>query len=73
VSDDGPDHPLFAAVYDPVTWAGERFLLSTHREWLAADLRGTVLEVGEVVELDRFRAVPPVDPLIRGIARPRGD
>jgi ubiquinone/menaquinone biosynthesis C-methylase UbiE len=42
--DDG--HRLFAAVYDPVTWVAERFWFPRHREYLARDLRGRVLDLG---------------------------
>ncbi|WP_368407890.1 class I SAM-dependent methyltransferase [Haloarchaeobius salinus] len=45
---DGPStggHRLFAAVYDPVVAPFER-RIAVHRRWLAADLEGTVLDVG---------------------------
>lgn len=38
-------HRLFAAVYDPVVAPFER-RIAPHRRWLAADLEGTVLDVG---------------------------
>lgn len=37
---------LFAAVYDPVTAVAERTLFARHREYLAADLSGRVLDLG---------------------------
>jgi SAM-dependent methyltransferase len=43
-ADDG--HPLVARLYDPVMAIPERFFLHTHREYLAEDLSGTVLDVG---------------------------
>jgi len=39
-------HPLFAALYDPVTAVAERALFREHREYLARDLSGTVLDLG---------------------------
>lgn len=39
-------HPVFAAVYDPVTWLAERTLLRPHREYLVDDLEGRVLDLG---------------------------
>jgi SAM-dependent methyltransferase len=45
-SSDDPDHPLFAAVYDPATALVERTLLRPHRQYLARDLDGTVLDLG---------------------------
>lgn len=41
-----PSHPLFAAIYDPATAIIERTLLGPHREYLADDIDGTVLDVG---------------------------
>lgn len=41
-----PSHPLFAAVYDPATALVERTLLRSHREYLVAELEGTVLDLG---------------------------
>lgn len=41
-----PSHPVFAAVYDPVMAHTERVLLEDHREYLAADLHGAVLDLG---------------------------
>ncbi|WP_049988926.1 class I SAM-dependent methyltransferase [Natrinema salifodinae] len=38
------DHPVFAALYDRCT--PDRFLLGPHREYLAADLSGRVLDLG---------------------------
>lgn len=38
-------HPVFAALYDPLTRLAER-RFETHREWLAADLEGSVLDLG---------------------------
>lgn len=43
---DRPAHRLFAALYDPVTAAAERALFGEHRSYLAADLSGTVLDLG---------------------------
>lgn len=45
MSDELPSHPVFAALYDPVTRLAER-RLRPHREWLARDLSGAVLDVG---------------------------
>ncbi|WP_324756592.1 class I SAM-dependent methyltransferase [Haloarcula sp. GH36] len=45
-SPDDPDHPLFAAIYDPVTAVAERTLLRPHRQYLARDLGETVLDLG---------------------------
>lgn len=43
---DGTAHPVFAALYDPVMeLVGER-LLREHREYLARDLTGRVLDLG---------------------------
>ena len=47
---DGPQdetegHRLFAAIYDPVVAPFER-RIAPHRRWLAADLEGTVLDIG---------------------------
>ncbi|WP_267643722.1 class I SAM-dependent methyltransferase [Haloarchaeobius amylolyticus] len=39
------DHPLFAALYDPLTKPAET-VFAPHREWLAKDLSGHVLDVG---------------------------
>lgn len=41
-----PSHPLFAAVYDPVMRPVEADLLVEHREYLSADLHGSVLDLG---------------------------
>ncbi len=41
-----PSHPLFAAIYDPVTWLAERTILHPHRAYLARDLDGRVLDLG---------------------------
>lgn len=41
-----PSSPLFAAVYDPATALVERTLLRPHREYLVANLDGTVLDLG---------------------------
>lgn len=43
---DTPSHPLFAAVYDPLTKPVEATLLQEHREHLVAGLMGTVLDLG---------------------------
>ncbi|RLM34548.1 class I SAM-dependent methyltransferase [Haloarcula sp. Atlit-120R] len=42
----GPSSPLFAAIYDPVTALVERTLLRPHREYLVANMDGTVLDLG---------------------------
>ncbi|MDS0222736.1 class I SAM-dependent methyltransferase [Haloarcula sp. S1AR25-5A] len=44
--DPEPSSPLFAAIYDPATALLERTLLRPHREYLVADLDGTVLDLG---------------------------
>ncbi|WP_136689577.1 class I SAM-dependent methyltransferase [Halorhabdus amylolytica] len=44
--DDTPAHPLFAAIYDPAMTHAERMILEPHREYLADDLTGTVLDLG---------------------------
>ncbi|EMA05558.1 Methyltransferase domain-containing protein [Haloarcula vallismortis] len=41
-----PSSPLFAAIYDPATTLVERTLLRPHREYLVANLDGTVLDLG---------------------------
>lgn len=41
-----PGHPLVARLYDPVMTVPERAFLPNHREYLAADLSGTILDVG---------------------------
>ncbi|MFC4407681.1 class I SAM-dependent methyltransferase [Haloarchaeobius iranensis] len=41
----GAGHPLFAAIYDPVVAPFER-RIERHRRWLAADIDGTVLDIG---------------------------
>jgi SAM-dependent methyltransferase len=38
-------HPLFAAIYDPVVAPFER-RIEPDRRWLAADIEGTVLDIG---------------------------
>ncbi|MDS0475827.1 class I SAM-dependent methyltransferase [Natrinema sp. 1APR25-10V2] len=38
------DHPVFAALYD--RFMPDRFLIGPHREYLAADLSGRVLDLG---------------------------
>ena len=43
---DDLSHPVFAAIYDPVTWAIERTMLRPHREYLVRDLEGRVLDLG---------------------------
>lgn len=45
-SPEQPSHPLFAAVYDTAMRRLERRILPTHREYLARDLDGSVLDVG---------------------------
>jgi ubiquinone/menaquinone biosynthesis C-methylase UbiE len=39
-------HPVIARIYDPINVYFERVQVPDHREWLAADLSGRVLEVG---------------------------
>lgn len=41
-----PGHPLVARLYDPVMTVPERVFLPDHREYLASDLSGTVLDLG---------------------------
>jgi ubiquinone/menaquinone biosynthesis C-methylase UbiE len=43
---DGPAHPWFARLYDPVMRASEEKLFPPHREYLARDLTGDVLDLG---------------------------
>jgi len=43
---DTSGHPLFAAIYDPVMAHVERTILEPHREYLADDLTGVVLDLG---------------------------
>lgn len=43
---DGPEHRLFAALYDPVMRAAEAKLFPPHREYLARNLSGDVLDIG---------------------------
>lgn len=38
-------HPVVARLYDPVQWFFERYQAPAHREYLAADLGGDVLEL----------------------------
>lgn len=45
-TEDSPSHPFFAAVYDPVTKHAEETLLHEHREYLATNLHGVVLDLG---------------------------
>lgn len=45
MTDESPSHPLFAALYDPMAQLAE-CRLRPHREWLARDLSGAVLDVG---------------------------
>jgi ubiquinone/menaquinone biosynthesis C-methylase UbiE len=45
-ADPEPSSPLFAAIYDPATALLERTLLGPHRDYLVADLDGTVLDLG---------------------------
>lgn len=44
--DDGPEHPLFARLYDPVMKLPERLVFSDHRRELAEGLEGHVLDIG---------------------------
>lgn len=41
-----PEHPIFARLYDPIMQYAEQTILREHREFLAADLSGRVLDVG---------------------------
>lgn len=41
-----PSHPWFARLYDPVMRASEERLFPPHREYLARDLEGEVLDLG---------------------------
>jgi SAM-dependent methyltransferase len=43
---EGPAHPWFARLYDPVMRASEAKLFPPHREYLARDLAGDVLDLG---------------------------
>ncbi|WP_254830582.1 class I SAM-dependent methyltransferase [Haloglomus salinum] len=43
---EGPAHPWFARLYDPVMRASEAKLFPPHREYLARDLSGDVLDLG---------------------------
>lgn len=40
------DYPVFARLYDPVMAVPERLVLGEHREYLARDLSGRVLDLG---------------------------
>jgi SAM-dependent methyltransferase len=44
--EEGPAHPWFARLYDPVMRASEAKLFPPHREYLARDLAGDVLDLG---------------------------
>ncbi|SHL62535.1 class I SAM-dependent methyltransferase [Haladaptatus paucihalophilus] len=46
MAEDSPTHPLFAALYDPVTAVAERTVLRPHREYLVRNLTGRVLDLG---------------------------
>jgi len=46
MSEPDPAHPLFAAIYDPAMAHAEATILEPHREYLARDLTGTVLDLG---------------------------
>lgn len=39
-------HPVFAAIYNPVTWFAERTILRPHRECLVQEFDGRVLDLG---------------------------
>lgn len=41
-----PSHPVFAALYDPITAIAERSIFLEHREYLARGLAGRVLDLG---------------------------
>lgn len=43
---DPPSHRVFAALYDPAMRSFEQEVLPPHREYLAANLSGTVLDMG---------------------------
>ena len=44
--DTGPNHPLFARLYDPVMAVPERTVLRKHREYVSDELSGAVLDIG---------------------------
>jgi len=79
-----PSSPLFAAIYDPATALVERTLLRPHREYLVANLDGTVLDLGAgtgamfpyfdsvATESATFHAIEP-DPHMRQQAREKAD
>jgi len=81
MSDTG--HPLVARLYDSVMAAPERYLLGSHREYLADGLAGDVLEIGtgtgamlpyfeSVEDIDSLTAIEP-DPHMRRQAVERAD
>lgn len=45
-SEQHPEHPVFAAVHDRVNKGAEENFVKEHREYLAADLQGMVLDLG---------------------------
>lgn len=71
-------HPLFAALYDWLTWPAERGALGRRRAALARDLNGRVLDLGAGTGLNlprllgagRYVGVDP-DPAMLKRARPR--
>ena len=65
-TDDSPSHPLFAAVYDPVTKHAEETLLREHREFLTKNLNGAVLDLGAGTGamFPYFEAATEYDPLL---------
>lgn len=81
---ESPAHPVFAAMYDPATALAEKTLHKPHREVLARDLHGSVLDVGAGTgamfpyfaategETASFHAVEP-DPHMRRRAQQKAD
>ena len=79
--DRNPAHPLLARLYDPVMAIPERTVFANHRTYLAAELSGSVLDVGsgtgamfphfEAVENDLTVSAIEPDPYMRRHARER--
>lgn len=70
---------LFAQLYDPITWAVERWMFEPHRRYLVQDLDGRILDLGcgtgamfpyynEVLSLE-VRAVDPDPFMLRKASR----
>lgn len=86
-SDQAPSHPVFAALYDAIDGRVEDELFREHRESLASDLRGSVLDLGagtgamfpyfaSAVERDpslTFRAIEPDSHMRRRAVRRAND